>query len=100
MNLEIPIDMNSRLSIPPQVLSRPVGDEIVLLDLASGQYFGLDKVGMRIWECISGGQSLAETVASLVAEYEVGEEQASKDVIDFVTNLVDRGLLARGLPGE
>jgi hypothetical protein len=100
MNLETPINMDSRLSIPPQVLSRQVGDETVLLDLASGQYFGLDKVGKRIWECISGGRSLTETVASLVADYEVGEEQASKDVIDFVTNLVDRGLLARGLPGE
>jgi hypothetical protein len=100
MNLETPINMDSRLSIPPQVLSRQVGDETVLLDLASGQYFGLDKVGKRIWDSISGGRSLAETADSLVAEYEVGEEQASKDVIDFVTNLVDRGLLARGLPGE
>ena len=78
-------------------MSRPVGDETVLLDLASGMYFGLDGVGKRIWESVSGGKSLAETADAIVAEYEVGEEQARSDVIDFAKRLVERGLLAHGL---
>ncbi len=100
MNLDNPIRIDSRLSIPPQVMSRPVGEETVLLDLASGQYFGLDNVGKLIWESIAEGRNLAETVDRLVAEYDVGEEQARTDVIDFAKKLVDRGLLAHGLPGE
>ena len=100
MNFDNRINMDARLSIPPQVLSRPVGDETVLLDLASGQYFGLDKVGKRIWDSISGGRSLAETAESLVAEYEVGAEQARNDVIDFAKKLVERVLLARSLTAE
>ncbi len=39
------MQLDTRLSVPPQVMSRMVGDETVLLDLASGVYFGLDGVG-------------------------------------------------------
>jgi hypothetical protein len=94
------MDINSRLSVPPQVMSRPVGDETVLLDLASGMYFGLDGVGKRIWDFVSDGKSLAETADAIVAEYEVGEEQARTDVVDFAQRLVERGLLAPGTLDE
>ena len=85
---------NAKLSIPPQVLSRVVGDETVLLDLESGVYFGLDNTGKRIWESIGEGLTLGETVAVITSEYEVDEAQAQEDVNDFVRDLVERGLLA------
>ena len=85
---------DTRLSIPPQVMSRLVGDETVLLDLESGIYFGLDGVGKRIWESIGDGLTLGETAAAVVSEYEVDEGQAQADVIEFARDLVERGLLA------
>ena len=90
------MDMNpdTRLSIPPQVISRLVGDETVLLDLESGVYFGLDGVGKRIWESIGEGLSLGETAAVIVSEYEVEEDQARADVTEFARDLVERGLLS------
>lgn len=91
----IKMDLDTRLTVPPQVLSRLVGDETVLLDLESGIYFGLDGVGKLIWETISQGQTLSDAVTSIVSEYDVDEEQAADDVIRFAENLVDRGLLAQ-----
>ena len=88
------MDLETRPTIPPQVMSRVVGDDTVLLDLASGMYFGLDGVGNSIWESISEGRSLADTAEAIVAEYDVTEEQARADVIEFVTNLLECGLLA------
>jgi hypothetical protein len=88
------MDLDTHLTVPPQVMSRLVGEETVLLDLASGMYFGLDGVGKRIWESISEGKSLAETVDVIVAEYEVDREQAQADVTGFAGDLLERGLLA------
>jgi hypothetical protein len=85
----------TRLSIPPQVMSRLVDDETVILDLASGMYFGLDGVGKRIWEAVSDGNNLGETATAIASEYEVDEEQAFADVLKFTSDLVERGLLAR-----
>ena len=89
------MDLDTRLTIPPHVLSRRVGDETVLLDLESGIYFGLDGVGKRIWETICEGKSLSEAVSFIVNEYDVGKEQAADDVITFAADLVERGLLAQ-----
>ena len=88
------IDLDSRLAIPPQVMSRLVEDETVLLDLASGTYFGLDGVGNFIWEAVSTGKTLRETIALITEEYEVDETQVRKDVVAFTEDLVERGLLA------
>ena len=88
------MNLDTRLSIPPQVMSRLVGDETVLLDLASGLYFGVDGVGQRIWEAVADGQSLGQAAAVIAAEYEVDEVRAQQDVIEFAKDLVSRGLLA------
>ena len=88
------MDLESRLSIAPSVISRGVGDETVLLDLERGIYFGLDGVGQRIWESIGDGLTLGETAAAIVSEYEVDAAKAQSDVIEFARELVGRGLLA------
>ena len=59
----------------------------------SGIYFGLDGVGRLIWEAVSEGKTLTETIELVVAEYDVGEAQAQADVVDFVGELVDKGLV-------
>lgn len=87
------MQLDAKLSIPPQVMSRLVGDETVILDLASGVYFGLDGVGKRIWESVAEGHSLGETATIVAAEFEVDEEQARADLITFAGDLVERGLL-------
>ena len=92
---EAEVNLDTRLSIPPQVMSRLVGDETVLLDLASGIYFGIDGVGKRIWESVADGCNLGEITAVIVAEFDVDEAQAQADVIRFANTLLERGLLAR-----
>jgi len=92
---EAELNLDTRLSIPPQVMSRLVGDETVLLDLASGIYFGLDGVGKQIWESVADGCSIGEIASVIVAEYDIDEAQAQADVIQFASELLDRSLLAR-----
>ena len=87
------MNLDTKLTIPPQVMSRLVGDETVLLNLQSGMYFGLDGVGKRIWGSVTEGNNIRQAAAAIVAEYDVDEEQAQADVIEFVSDLVTRGLL-------
>jgi hypothetical protein len=85
--------LGTRLSVPPQVMSRRVGEETVLLDLESGLYFGVDQVGQRVWELAGSGQALGEIVDVIVSEFEVERSQAEADVLEFAATLVERGLL-------
>ena len=88
------MDLGTRLSVPAQVMSRRVGDETVLLDIESGLYFGVDRVGQRIWELAGSGRTLGDIVEAIVAEFEVERPRAEADVMSFVATLVGRGLLA------
>jgi hypothetical protein len=87
------MELTDKLSIPTQVMGRTVGDETVILDLASGTYFGLDPVGARIWQMIGEGKTLAEICETMLEEYEVEREQLETDVLRLTGELLERGLV-------
>ena len=87
------MNLDTHLTVPPQVMSRLVGDETVLLDLASGIYFGVDGVAKCIWEAVADGNTLGGAAAAVAAEFDVDEATAQTDVVAFATDLVERGLL-------
>ena len=89
------MQLDTKLTVPPQVMSRLVGDETVLLDLASGIYFGLDGVGKLIWDAVAEGNNLEQIAAIIVGEYDVDEAQAQADAVEFLGELVERGLLTQ-----
>ena len=87
------MELTDKVTIPTQVMARTVGDETVILDLASGTYFGLDPVGARIWALMGERKTLAEICATMLEEYEVGREQLETDVLRLSGELVERGLV-------
>ena len=89
------MDLTDKLAIPTQVMARTVGDETVLLDLASGTYFGLDPVGARIWQLIGEGKALADICTAVLDEYEVERVQLETDVLRLTGELLERGLVAQ-----
>jgi hypothetical protein len=85
--------------ISRQVMARELGGEIVILDLASGNYFGLDEVGARIWKLIGEGKTLGETLDILLAEYEVERPQLEADLLGLVERLEAQGLVSAPAKG-
>jgi hypothetical protein len=75
------------------VLHQEVSGEVVLLDLASEQYFGLDEVGARIWKLLGEGLPVADIVDTLLGEYEVERARLEADVRALLTELLDAGLI-------
>ncbi|MGE5155684.1 MAG: PqqD family protein [Bdellovibrio bacteriovorus] len=95
------MNLTERISIPPEVMARTVGDEAVILDLASGTYYGLDPVGARIWELLGEGKTLGEVCDRLLEEYEVTREELERDTLRLAQELLDQGLIAiAAVPAE
>jgi hypothetical protein len=85
--------LTDKVVLPTQVMARQVGEETVILDLASGTYFGLDPVGARIWKLMGEGKTLAEICETMLEEYEVEREQLETDVLRLTGELLERGLV-------
>ena len=82
-----------QMRISPDVLFQEVSGEMVLLDLESETYFGLDEIGARIWTRLSEGDSPAQIVNRLLDEYEVDRNTLEKDVAALLGSLVEAGLV-------
>ncbi len=80
---------------------RPAGDvhvrdfdgELVVLDLAKGDYFGLNEVGAKLWSGLVAGQSPAEVADALFADYDVTRERLLADLVALTGELLARGLI-------
>lgn len=86
--------LSDKVSIPPQVMTRTVGDEVVILDLATGTYFGLDPVGARIWELLGEGKTLAEVCDRMIEDYEVSRDELERDTLKLAQDLATQGLVS------
>ncbi len=82
------------IRIPDDVISRVLGDEVVILNLATGTYFGLNSVGTRLWQLITEHGSVEQVIAAFLAEYEVEESQLRQDLADLIQQLVQKGLVS------
>ena len=87
------ITLASRFQINQDVVFHDLQGEIVLLNLKTGVYFGLDPMGTRVWQLIQEHQSLKKVLDSLVEEYEVTEARCEQDLLGFVAELRDNKLI-------
>lgn len=72
-----------------------IDDDIVVLDLEGSSYLKLNASGAVLWEALAGGADHADLVRQLMERYDLGEEDAARDVDEFLADLDARGLLDR-----
>ena len=79
-------------------LAAKVGNELVMMSAAKGNYIGLSEVGARIWELIEQPRSLDEVCARLVEEYDVAPDVCRGEVELFLRELMNHGAIALDPP--
>ena len=85
--------LDQKVTFADTVFAQEVDGEMVLLDMESENYFGLDEVGTAIWQAMQEKENLKEVLEVLLEQYEVEEEMLKKDLFDFVGKLVESGLV-------
>jgi len=81
------------IAINPSVIYRELSGEVVLLNLQSGVYYGLDSVGSRVWQLLMESRGIEEVCAILLDEYDVDPDTLRADVERLVGELSDKGLV-------
>jgi hypothetical protein len=71
-----------------------VGDDVVVLDLASSTYFSTNATGTLLWKLLASGASRDELVDALVERFRLSRETVERDVDAFVADLGRAQLLA------
>ena len=80
------------------VHARLFDEELVILDLAKGEYYALDRVGACLWSGLQAGRSIDAIAREIVAEYDVTFERALDDLVALGDDLVAKGLMVQDAP--
>ena len=78
-----------------QVTQETIDDEVMIVDLESGNYYSLDKAGADIWNLIKmkEGASVGELVASCAERYEGSRVEIENGVRQLVAQLQEEKLI-------
>ncbi len=87
------INNQSIISRQTEIVFNKLDDEIVMMSIKNGEYYGLDNIGSRIWEIIEKPVSFNQIIIILKEEFDVTEEKCTIDVKEFLGMLEIKNLI-------
>jgi len=82
-----------KVKISNKALFQEIENEMVILDLAKEQYYGLDDVGARMWHLLSEHGDTTVVVKQLQSYYDTDELTLSRDLAQLIDKLRQAGLV-------
>ena len=79
----------------PDLVAADMDGDLVMMSIENGEYYGVGGVGPRVWELLEQPVTLGQIVATISEEFEVEEHGCYEDMLGFVRQLFDMGLVSR-----
>lgn len=89
----MPLTEHTRVVVIKDQVACDVADELVVLNLTNGVYYGLNPVGARVWSLIQEPRTVAELRHALLDEYDVDAAALDADLHRLLTELADQHLI-------
>lgn len=87
------LTLDSRVQRSDGVVAAPVQHELVLMSVERGQYYGTSGVGAWLWEQIEQPVAVRDLCHRLQELYQVDPETCGRDVLRFLEEVRDQGML-------
>jgi hypothetical protein len=87
------ITPRARLRRAQGIAWRIVEGEAILVNARKDEVIQLDPVGAFIWSRLNGQLSLEEVAHAVVEEFEVTQEKATEDILEFAGRLLEQGVV-------
>lgn len=86
------IDLDLCIGRRSSAAAEVTGQELMILDLDSGRYFGSGLVGLYVWDRLDGTATLRSIAEQVAGHFSIEPTRANNDVLAFVQSLVDENL--------
>lgn len=87
------IPHSATVVVATDLVAGEFGDELIVLNLRDGVYYGLDDVGARIWILLQNPVTVTAIREALVAEYDVEPARCEQEICRLLAQLADKGLV-------
>jgi hypothetical protein len=83
-----------KYQLTPDQISSKVAGETVILNHNKGSYYGLDEVGVLIWDTLEKGPQTIDTLCDVVVgEYDVDVDTCKNDIDGLLQELISEKLV-------
>jgi hypothetical protein len=91
------ITLESVISInDSRYIGSKIGEELMLMDLNTGNYININQIGTIIWEQIQEPKKVEDICKVLQKDFDVTEEQCQKDTLDYLQRMGEQDLINIG----
>ena len=87
------ITMDTHVVRSEDFITSTVDDDLVMMSLEKGIYYGLDAIGSQIWESIAQPVSVQTLCQQLMEKFEVEPAQCQADVLAFLNELLTEEMI-------
>lgn len=75
-------------------ISSRLDEELVIMSITNGKYYGLDPIARRIWKLLEQPRRVWEICALIGEEYEVERERCEADILALLRHMRREKLIA------
>jgi hypothetical protein len=84
---------NSIIQRDSDVLVAEAGQDLIMVSIATGYYYGLSDVGRKIWDAIEHPKKVSDLIDDLRSSYHVSPSSCEEQTLTFLETLLAEGLL-------
>ena len=87
------LTLNSIVQRTPEVIAAEADQDLIMVSVATGYYYGVSDVAREIWDAIEHPKRVSDLVSGLMARYKVTASLCEEQTLSFLEALLEEGLL-------
>lgn len=87
------IQLHNTVTRSPEPVASQVDDDLIILSIERGRYYGTELVGQRIWALLAEPIRVDNLCDALMAEFIVERATCEQEVLAFLSRLQAEGLI-------
>jgi hypothetical protein len=87
------LNLDSIVQRDPDVIAADADQDLVMVSMANGLYYGVSNVAREVWRAIEHPRKVSDLIDDLVATYNVDRLKCEQETIAFLEDLLTERLL-------
>jgi hypothetical protein len=87
------LKLDSIVQRDPDIIAAEADQDLVMVSIASGAYYGVSDIAREIWAAIEHPKKVSDLIDDLTASYNVDRSSCEEQTLSFLEDLLTERLL-------
>jgi Coenzyme PQQ synthesis protein D (PqqD) len=87
------LTLNSIIQREPEVMAAEADQDLIMVSIATGYYYGISNVAREIWDAIECPKRVSDLVHDLTTTYHIDPPACEDQTLSFLKALLEEGLV-------